>query len=41
MDEATPASGARILALAKEYKVITADELPVVLESIDKARSGE
>lgn len=41
MDEVTPASGARILALAKEYKVITADELPAVLESIDKARSGE
>jgi hypothetical protein len=35
MDEATPGSGARILALAKEYNVITADELPAVLASIE------
>lgn len=41
MDEMPPASGARILALAKEYKIITAEDLPAVLESIDKARSGE
>jgi hypothetical protein len=41
MDERPPASGARILALAKEYEVITAEELPAMLEAIDKARSGE
>lgn len=41
LDEAAPGSGARILALAKEYNVIAADELPEVLASIEKARSGE
>jgi len=35
MDDASPATGARILALAKEYNVITADELPEVLASIE------
>jgi hypothetical protein len=33
-------SGAHILALAAEHDVITADELPDVLASIEEARSG-
>jgi hypothetical protein len=41
LNEAAPGSGARILALAREYNVIAADELPEVLTSIEKARSGE
>jgi len=41
IDEASPGSGARILALAKEYQVITADELPEVMAAIDQARTGD
>jgi hypothetical protein len=41
MDDTPSGTGARILALAKEYNVIAADELPEVLASIEKARSGE
>jgi hypothetical protein len=41
LSKASPGSGARILALAKKYNVIAADELPEVLASIERARSGE
>jgi hypothetical protein len=41
MDDTPPATGARILALAKEYNVITAEELPAVLESIEEQRRGK
>lgn len=41
LEDAAPGSGARILALAKEYNVIAADELPEVLASIEKSRGGE
>ena len=41
LNEVAPGSGARILALAKEYNVIAADELPEVLTAIEKTRSGE
>jgi hypothetical protein len=39
-DEQSDRSGARILALAGEHDVITADELPRVLASIEEARNG-
>ena len=41
MDDVTLGAGARILALAREYNVITADELPEVLASIEEMRRGE
>lgn len=39
--EAGPGPGARILALAKKYNVIAADELPEVLAALERARNGE
>lgn len=41
MDEASPGAGARILALAKEYQVIAANELPELMAAIDQARAGD
>jgi hypothetical protein len=41
IEEVTPGSGARILALAKEYNVITVDDLPDVQAAIERQRSGE
>ncbi len=38
IDEASPGSGARILALAKEYKVITSEELPAMMAAIERSR---
>jgi hypothetical protein len=40
MDDTSPGTGAQVLALAKEHKIISGEDLPEVLASIEESRRG-